>query len=133
MRGAGYHKCGADLLSSNPGLFDKEGGFDKSVYKQVGKRQLLRLPYCSKSGQDRQLQRVLIDDDDIDVIKKLEDCKLECLENLGDYLVQNIKKEKLINKSFINNTFNVAPTVPTSEVGGTPVVGTPVVRIKRNK
>jgi phage/plasmid-associated DNA primase len=131
VRGAGYHKCGADLLSSNPGLFDKEGGFDKSVYKQVGKRQLLRLPYCSKSGQDRQLKRVLIDDDDIDVIKKLEDCKLECFENLGDYLVQNIKKEKLINKSFINNTFNVAPTVPTSEVGGTPVVGTPVVQKKQ--
>lgn len=87
VRGAAYYSCGADVPQIK--------GFDQSPYKQEGKRQLLRLSYCSKNGQNRKLKRVWLDDDDYFVIDKLENCKVELSETLGDYLVSNIMNEKL--------------------------------------
>ena len=45
LRGCGYLNQGSDCL-----ILD---GFDKSVYKTKSKRQLIRMPLCSKEGEDR--------------------------------------------------------------------------------
>ncbi len=55
VNNAGYFDCGHDMLR---GEFVPED-FDSSVYKRLGKRQLFRLPYCSKEGETRQLKLVV--------------------------------------------------------------------------
>ena len=50
LRGCGYLNQGSDCI-----LLD---GFDKSVYKNKGKRQLIRMPFCSKEGEDRPFKPV---------------------------------------------------------------------------
>ena len=50
VRNVGYLNQGADVC--------KIDMFDNSVYKKVDKRQLIRLPFCSKEGEDRPLKSV---------------------------------------------------------------------------
>ena len=51
LRKCGYLKQGSDCISLK--IFNES--FDNSVYKSKGKRQLIRLPLCSKEGEDRPL------------------------------------------------------------------------------
>lgn len=66
----------------------------KKKKKQKNKRQLLRLPYCSKENQNRELKRIIIrDNKPYKIIDNLSDCP----EKVGDYLVSNIQDEKLVS------------------------------------
>lgn len=89
VRGVGYYESGKDM-------FEEVGieGFDTTVYKDAGKRQLFRMPYCSKEGDagTRPLKRVFITKDGITTVAKLEDISNEC-EKIEEYLVQNINNE----------------------------------------
>ena len=91
VRGVGYFESGAALLDSfSPSLKSK---IDQSVYKPVGKRQLFRLPYCSKNGDDRPLQYVYKNDNsEWDCCEELSELNIDFV----DLLIQNVEGEQLI-------------------------------------
>lgn len=96
VRGVGYYESGK-------AMFDAVGidGWDDSVYKDAGKRQLFRMPYCSKEEDNgkRPLKRVFITPTEgthsITKVDKIGDITDEC-EKIEDYLVQNVENEKPI-------------------------------------
>lgn len=63
-------------------------GFDQGVYRNENKRQLFRLPYCSKDGKTRFLKVC----DEHGRTKELDEVNLKDLER---YLVSNIRDEQL--------------------------------------
>ena len=76
IRGCGYVTQSSDILQID--------GFDQSVYKDAGKRQLFRMPFCNKKGQDdRKLMPILYKNDKL---KKQADIDSE-------WFVQNIEFE----------------------------------------
>jgi hypothetical protein len=94
VRGAGYYACGSQVPQID--------GFDQSVYKNENKRQLMRLPYCSKAEQSRYLNRIFIDSNDCDdyyICESLDDCNDDLNETLDMYIIQNIADEKLVTVS----------------------------------
>jgi phage/plasmid-associated DNA primase len=90
IRNVGYYESGADLFNSFSDKFKNH--VDPSVYKPAGKRQLFRMPYCSKEGDDRPLQYY-------DHIKEDVYCSVDEIDAglLGLLLVQNIAGEKLVS------------------------------------
>lgn len=93
VRGAGYYAQGSDLP-----IID---GVDPSVYKKAGRRQLLRMPYCSYPGENRFFKRVLIDDnysiETASILETLDECLDACdQETFEMYLAQHIEGEPLM-------------------------------------
>ena len=87
VRGAGYYKQGFDI--------PRIEGFDHSVYNHAGKRQLFRLPFCTKKGHDRYLIRIMLNGD---TYKTIDECEDMC-EYLADYMITLTSGEKLIKAS----------------------------------
>ena len=81
IRGCGFYESSLDI----PFIVDS----DDSVYKKTNSRQLMRLPYCTKIGNNRPLVRIIPETCTtykIDELSKLN-------EKLEDYIIQNIKNE----------------------------------------
>ncbi len=55
VRGAGAYKCGKDMMRA--GIVPE--GFDQSVYKELGSRQLFRMAGMSKAGENRPFRYVV--------------------------------------------------------------------------
>ena len=72
LRGCGYLNEGSDCLQLD--------SFDKSVYKNRGKRQLIRMPLCSKEGEVRPF-------------KPTKACESSTL--LEEWLIQNTETENV--------------------------------------
>ena len=83
MNGAGRWPCGE--------MLPKIREFDQTVYKAAGKRQLFRLPYCSKRGEKR-FKRLIKDSDPRDVYLDIDDCPVQ----LQDMLVQHVVDEEMV-------------------------------------
>jgi hypothetical protein len=85
VRGVGYANCGKALPVVEHA--------DQAVYKVEGKRQLFRLPYFSKEGENRPLVRY-------DVESKstftLADAQGDLEESYADWCITNIGDEKLM-------------------------------------
>lgn len=89
VRGVGYYKSGSEFFKSMSDELKQH--IDPKVYKPAGKRQLFRMPYCSKEGDERPLQYYDYQNDML--YESLEDVGLV---NVGVLLVQNIEGEKLV-------------------------------------
>jgi hypothetical protein len=83
IRNAGYYTRGRDIHMVD--------GCDNAVYKKKNSRQLMRLPFTSKEGNNRPLLRVCVETYtkyNIDQIADIGEC-------ITDYLIQNISDETL--------------------------------------
>jgi hypothetical protein len=102
VRGSGYFKSGLDI--------PKIEGADDAVYKKPASRQLMRLPFCTKSGNQRPLLRV---QPDVDPDKKYTQAGIKELnESITDYLIQNAGGEELVPDK---PKENVEPPLPKPE------------------
>ena len=89
VRGVGYFDCGKDLYDSlGDGL---KAVADKSVYKPLDKRQLFRMPFCSKEADDRPL--VYYDHIDDALYEDIKDLDPSIFAKL---IASNIDGEKLV-------------------------------------
>jgi hypothetical protein len=93
VRGAGYYECGLDVFNSFPRELQVVS--DHTVYKEAGKRQLMRLPYARKElDVDRFLKRVYTDaDGEVSIVEDIDDLQDEVKEPYSDYIVSNIEGE----------------------------------------
>jgi len=53
VRSVGFYENGLKLLASLPPLIKELPGFDDSIYKNTGKSQLFKLPYCRKPEEKK--------------------------------------------------------------------------------
>ena len=100
IRGAGYYACGKDIP-----LVD---GCDNAPYSAKGKRQLIRLPYCSKEGNDRPLVQLKFDGM-YWLPVPLEECDFDelIIQNVdGENLAPKILKADLTGRVDADNTIN---------------------------
>lgn len=81
-----YFKSGTDMIDFVKKLDLPE--VDYSVYKNAGKQQLFRIPYCAKTTNDRRLIYLL--DENNRRIKNIADVGAE---RFGEFLITNIPKK----------------------------------------
>jgi hypothetical protein len=87
VRNVGFYTCSGYV----PKIMSD--GFDQAVYtNSPGKRHLFRLPYTSKDGKTRFLKRIGSDNMVMDMNEAIE-----CDEVYEDWLVTNIRGERLID------------------------------------
>jgi len=80
IRGEGAYKCLADV--------PKIPGFDASIYKKANKRQLMRMPFCSKESNNSPLVPIVFSDG------KIVELTADQVE-VDEYMIQNILDEDL--------------------------------------